>query len=222
MRSHYAITAAIRYYGQLPTDVRVENGQIVCSPPPKLLAALGVMTIPEPGMRWTRIRHNKPFSFSVWKEPPHVVFANLQIDRRDLGPVVKFTREYGQVVGTQDGGVYRVHLRAVAEFQSLVRRAWQGDADDLQTILRSSDVRFSIGPKEKELSIGTLPSLIAAFTLQDCSQAKLGECANPECPAPFFLKVRRGQNFCSHRCAVLINVRRFREREKHLTKRRKS
>lgn len=38
-------------------------------------------------------------------------------------------------------------------------------------------------------------------------------CANPDCPHPYFLQKRKGQIYCSHPCAVLINVRRFRERE---------
>ena len=92
---------------------------------------------------------------------------------------------------------------------------------NLQFDLRGSgEMRFSVGPKENELSIGSLRTLIEIFALQDCAAEKLGVCANPDCPARFFLKVRRGQNFCSHRCAVLINVRRFREREKRQTKRR--
>ena len=150
----------------------------------------------------------------------HVVLANLQIDPQDLGPLVKFTREYGHLIGREGGDVYRVSLGEVVDFQNWVRRAWQGDAHFLQKDLEIAEVRFSIGPKQNEVSIGTLRTLIAAFTLQHCSAGKLGVCANPECPAPFFLKVRRGQNFCTHRCAVLINVRRFREREKHHSKRR--
>ena len=40
-------------------------------------------------------------------------------------------------------------------------------------------------------------------------------CANQAygCPSPYFLESRKGQTFCCHRCAVQMNVRRFRERE---------
>lgn len=37
-------------------------------------------------------------------------------------------------------------------------------------------------------------------------------CENPDCPTPYFLEARKGQKYCSHKCAVLINVRRFRAR----------
>ena len=223
MRSHYDVCAAIRYYGQLPNSVRIESGQVICPPPPKLVAGLGIGSFPiaeVPG--FVTLGDIKPFPLSGWKEPPHVALANLRADLTDSGPVRKFTKEYGYLAGIESAGSWRVDLVGLVDFQNQVRDAWRGNAYALQLGLRgASDVFFSVGPKQNELSIGSLRTLIEVVTLQDCAGERLGLCANTDCPAPFFLKVRKGQNFCSHRCAVLINVRRFREREKKVHARRR-
>lgn len=41
---------------------------------------------------------------------------------------------------------------------------------------------------------------------------KIKICENPDCPSPQFAQQRRGQKYCTHKCAVLMNVRRFRAR----------
>jgi PAS domain-containing protein len=53
-------------------------------------------------------------------------------------------------------------------------------------------------------------SVFRSLFLRDCGAKKTRVCVNPDCPAPYFLQTRKGQKFCTHRCAVLVNVRRFR------------
>jgi hypothetical protein len=47
----------------------------------------------------------------------------------------------------------------------------------------------------------------------DFNEGRTAVCRNRECPAPYFLRSRKDKQFCSHACAVAVNVRRFRERE---------
>jgi len=214
MRSHYALRATIRYYGIIPGDVRCEGGEVSGSVP---LIRSG------PGMQSSS---EHPFEFSRWKEPPHVFFANLNLD--DSAAVRKFTRQYGYLYWRKSGSSAAgnravVDMVGMSNLQENVRDAWRGfehGTDALAIDLDLAELHLSIGAKGNELRIESLRTLLVLLLLQDCAAEKMEVCSNPDCPAPYFLKVRKGQNFCSRRCAVLINVRRFREREKRHNKRR--
>jgi len=65
-----------------------------------------------------------------------------------------------------------------------------------------------------EIVVKDLGKLIGMMFAQDLWEGRLRKCENPECrEVPYFQAVRKGQKFCSHRCAVLINVRHYRERQ---------
>ena|SRR5215469_12636544 len=204
MKSYYELNAAIRYYGLIPKDVRIENNHITGSLP------------------YLRVWHavqsasERPFAFSRWKEPPHVVFANLRLDTGDLGPALKFTRDYGYISGRVHGDRYRVDLSELKVRQQLVHDAWgPGGEIDLAVDLMIPNRRLSlhIGAKESEIAVDSLWTLIEILVLRDLAAENTNLCANPDCPAPYFLTTRKGQKFCTHKCAVLINVRRFRQRK---------
>jgi hypothetical protein len=202
VKYYYALWAAIRYYGLIPKDVRVETDHIAGSLP-YIIVLLGVQYASE-----------RPFDFSRWKEPPHVVFANLDLNSGDLGPALKFTRQYGYISGRVIGDRYRVDLAELKDRQELVRDAWVGlGGTDLEVDLMvpNPHLRVSIGARESEIAVDSLWTLIQILVLRDSAAEKTDKCANPDCPAPYFLRTRKGQKFCSHKCAVLINVRRFRE-----------
>lgn len=139
----------------------------------------------------------------------------------------KFRRSYATIASAQhyafeslgaktDGVAVRAcTLRMMAEKQKLIREAWAGEKtaiEELENAL-SAEVSLSIGAKEIEIRMSNLWALTRLLFLRDFATKKIRVCANHDCPAPYFLESRRGQKFCSHACAVLINVRRFRERE---------
>jgi hypothetical protein len=203
MNSYYALEAAIRYYGLIPKDVRVENNHITGSLP-YISVGFGVQNASE-----------RPFEFSRWKEPPHVVFANLRLETEDFGPARKFTRDYGYISGRVHGDRYWVDLQELKRRQESVRNAWLGFGDEtdlaLDLMLPNRHLSLSIGPKKSEIAVDNLWTLIQILLLRDIAAQNTEICANPDCPAPYFLMTRKGQKFCTHKCAVLINVRRFRE-----------
>lgn len=149
-----------------------------------------------------------PFGLRRWKEPPHVALANL---RPETAALLAFTRRYGVVsrhtlsgfISASDTGRFGEHLR----------QAWRGDEKVLSQIGVDLSARLRVGPTGLEIVVDNLWTLIRLMFLRDWVAGRAKVCTSPDCPAPYFLAVRKGQKFCSQRCAVLINVRRFRERE---------
>ena len=64
-----------------------------------------------------------------------------------------------------------------------------------------------------EIAVLELWNLVRFLFLRDYAAGKTRVCANKDCSSPHFLERREGQKYCTHKCAVLMNVRRFRERE---------
>ena len=64
-----------------------------------------------------------------------------------------------------------------------------------------------------DIAVVDLWNLTRLLFLRDYSAGRTRVCSNPDCSSPYFLQQRRGQKYCTHKCAVLMNVRRFRERE---------
>jgi hypothetical protein len=146
----------------------------------------------------------RPEHFVMGKEPPHVALANLLLDDKALAA---FTRRYGLVFVDP------------AQLQDLLRKAWRGDKEALEYLTQKNH-RASVCIRPDGVSIiaddaGTCACLLF---LHDCLNGKTAICASPDCPAPYFLRARKGQKFCSHRCATLISVRRLRERQKKAMK----
>jgi hypothetical protein len=175
MRSHYAVTSEIRYYG------------------------LG----------------EKGFDFSRWKDAPHVALANL---RDDPKAVLRFTRTYG-ALGQYENvlGPHKRKTDPVQEalhYRDFLRRAWEGDTFTFFALPASHGATLcAMQAGGFIIATSTLWPLIQVMFIQDWQQKRIKKCGNPDCPAPYFCAVRKGQKFCSQRCAVLINVRHFRERE---------
>jgi hypothetical protein len=152
--------------------------------------------------------------------------------------VSAFTKIYGQLFR---GGELALDRDAalIEECQDVLRKAWAKDPDALGRLVEGEPER----PTGRKISFGSsnLPAYhsseqfhllitpagleieaddIWSFTrlafLRDYNLEKTQICANPQCKTPYFLQSKRGQIYCSHRCAVAANVRRFREeRDKH-------
>lgn len=195
MRSQYAIRGAIRYYKRLPESVKVEHGRVY--------VADRVYAIEEEA-------RPDQFDFRRWKEPPHLALANLRTE--DVAAVMGFTRRYG--VLTLHRGSFLPS--DIGQFQNYLRQAWRGDGTALEQMWVDLTARFRVEPACLAIEVGDLWTLTRILFLHDWVDGRARVCAEsnePECPTPYFLAVRKGQKFCSDKCAWRANVRRFRERQ---------
>jgi|SRR5271168_1306016 len=164
-----------------------------------------------------------------WKHPPHEYLAGMELTDWNVERVRAFTLEYGPLAPRHrpgeipTGGDFdcfkpgdRVWIDT-AQFvalQKLLWLAWQGDPGALQDVSGdlASALNLRAGAEGLELEVPDLWALIRLLFLQDHAKGKTKVCTNPDCQKLCFLQARKGQIYCSHECAVLINVRRFRDR----------
>ncbi len=206
--SYYDIRAVIRYYGELPQEVKIV-GNKVCGGMDFSTDWTGVVVSPD--------RSLTPFPFERWKTPCHEYFANLPLDLSDPGPAYAFTTHYGFLEGSADlmSGRFEVDVVKLMALQELIRKAWANDAEALREIESVIETELVIRGNEIEIAVGDLWSLMRILFLRDRAEGRAKVCANADCPErPYFLQTRKGQKYCRHECAVLVNVRRFRERAK--------
>jgi len=194
MRSHYAITSKIHYY-KPPCEVDLLPG---------LHPRLRVTPFGTPGQ--------KAFDVSRWKDAPHLALANL---RDEPEAVLRFTRTYGVPRQGQNRWPWKartVPVRDVLDLRDFLQRAWEGDTDNFFAVAFGK-TSLLVQPTWMGLFVDDPWTLVLIMFAQDWAEKRLKKCGNPDCPAPYFCAVRRGQKFCSQKCGVLINVRRFRQRE---------
>ncbi|SRR6266567_130098 len=228
MKAYYAFTGTVRYYALLPNSVETVKDGVHTH----LRGRLG----PELA------------NPSQWKEPPHVVLANLpgapdptggmpQGSKEALARFVEwasgrgarviqaFIKRYGPLLGNRYEGAagrspeFHQEVYAFNRFRETLQGAWAGEAAAIKTIrglrlYRPQPVLLTVDENGLVVQVTTLEHFICLLFLRDYTNGITGVCANPDCPARYFLRERAGQQFCSHKCAVLINVRRFRERQK--------
>jgi|GEM_PF-4357647 len=204
MRSHYALTGTIRYYRTLPTRVELlkvdANAANALADPDDKIAVGEAAPI------------EGPFDFSRWKDPPHVALANL---RDDPVAVLRFTRTYGVLSPHYKGEATSLSVGDVFRLRDFLQRAWQDDGIFLELLNEREPTTAMVWTRRSgmEIVIEDLWTLIRVIFSRDRWDERAKKCASPDCPAPFFIAVRKGHKFCTQRCAVLVNVRRFRERE---------
>jgi hypothetical protein len=176
------------------------------------------------------IRYYNEKAARTWKEPPHYHFVNMLITENSIRG---FARQYGLPYSDWRMGAYQLNKPDLVRMQSLLRRAWRDDIDAIADIEKGDPnapkdkvygplrIDWSVTHKGIVASALDLWSFMRIAFLQDYSDGRTKVCANQDCPAPHFLQKRKGQEFCSHPCAVLINVRRFRDRQKQTKNRRR-
>ena len=213
IKSYYELRADIRYYALLPknmeTTARVTKRGWE--------AALGIQ-----GTLGT-----ERLDALDWKEPPHLVLANLPLNSttEDFKIIESFISKYGPLTGEsrrlppKDGAPqFYVKISDFNNMRDCLRRAWRGDSEATRWIEarienKLGTIRLSAMDKRLEVLVTELEQFIWILFLRDYAAGKARICQSPDCPATYFLQSRKGQTFCSHKCAVLANVRRFRQRE---------
>lgn len=190
MGSHYAITSTIRYY-RLATAVEVLPGR-------------------SPRLRLEPCPNSQaPFDVSRWKDAPHVALANL---RDEPEAVLRFTRTYGVLRDLGRPEARTVLVKQLLQFRDNLRAAWEGSWTDNFFALAITHPALVAQPTGMVIAVNDPWTLVQVLFAQDWAEKRIRKCANPDCVAPYFRAVRKGQKFCSQKCAVLINVRHFRER----------
>lgn len=118
----------------------------------------------------------------------------------------------------------------VLKFRDVLRRAWIGDSCSLNIVELLAQMNAKITATENgriELVIDDTLGAASILFLREFAAGRLGMCANPQCPSPYFVRSRRTQKFCdvpacmvySHR--VSANNYWSRNREKELAKSKK-
>ena len=221
MQSYYALNAQIRYYGTVPGKAWLEKDadSVV-----RMKVSGGTHSV-DP---------------AKWKEPPHVALANLRgavlLDPLAAG---KFTRTYGVLPEfatdpTTDPSLpnigdllahypeawQKISLGRIQSWRWLLRGAWRGSPGQLDQIIKDSPETQLAATRDGVViqKVGDLWTLIWILFLKDRAAGRAKVCANADCPFPYFLRARKGQVFCSHPCAVLVNVRRFRKARRSKSK----
>jgi hypothetical protein len=189
MGSHYAMKGTVRYYGRVPGKVELRGEEVVFKPEDRPVTV---------------------FDFHSWKEPPHLALANLMPDPHAL---YRFVRHYGIVTARLSSGVQYVTVRHTDPFQEYLQKAWKGDQAILEQMVGDLKAYLRVLPSGIDIVVEDLWTLVRLMFLHDWWSGRARKCSNPDCLTPYFLAVRKGQKLCSQTCAVLINVRRFRERE---------
>jgi predicted RNA-binding Zn ribbon-like protein len=119
----------------------------------------------------------------------------------------------------------------VSKFRHMLREAWRGDPFALQIVqqLAQASARIVVAKNgQLELVIDDLLGTASILFLHDFSAGRLGICANPHCPSPFFVRSRRTQKFCdmpvcmaySHRVSANNYWARRKEKEQAKSKKR--
>jgi len=202
VKTYYATQAVIRYYG--------------------------------PGFerRWPDSPHvllaNRQMNHAVLKMFTKV-YGPLYVPRRILAEDLVI-RKSKDPLGTalQLARTFVPDLNRAIEMQKLLRRAWKGDQFaivELEHGLMQNGLRPWFGVTDKVLGLKDAPNdaltlwaddiwtVVRIAFLMDYKLRRAKVCSNPDCQTPYFVESRKGQEFCCHKCAVLINVRRFRERQ---------
>jgi hypothetical protein len=174
----------------------------------------------------------RPADVRHWPDPPHVALANLGFDRKSPkrgfaseAEIAAFTKTYGPL-GTSDEAMaepeepFHITVESFRFHQRMLREAWEkrdpapftdpagfGGPDWLPVDWKVERGRLEIRPANVYAYAGILLT-------RDLAERSAKVCGNPNCDSPYFVAKRRDAKYCSHPCAVAVNVRKFRQRER--------
>jgi hypothetical protein len=100
-------------------------------------------------------------------------------------------------------------MNDLTQAQTTLRMAWRGDRTMFalmeQAIRRGEFLVASPVRRDDLLTTRDLWSFICYILLLDYEQCRTRICGFRDCPTPYFVKQRKDQEYCSHRCAVNDN-----------------
>lgn len=209
MKAYYARSARIRYYGQIPSAVWKAGDEVRAKGIKSYIFGEDALNFWDNALQSAS---SQSIDLSRRKEPAHEALANLS---PDVGSLYAFTKMWGFLTGDVDPltGEVVSRLQQIAPIQKLLRRAWSGDSNAIKAIAKDVKARLDVRAKGIDIAVVDLWNLVRLLFLLDYWEGKTKICANPDCSSRYFLEQRKGQQYCSHKCAVLMNVRRFRQRQ---------
>jgi hypothetical protein len=89
--------------------------------------------------------------------------------------------------------------RVVLKFREVLRKAWSGDSTAVQYVQALAQVGAHLSAAENgqiELIVDDILGMASILFLRDFAARRLGMCANPQCPSPFFVRSRKNQKYC--------------------------
>jgi hypothetical protein len=113
-----------------------------------------------------------------------------------------FLKKYGVFSGLveENAGSFDEDAANFTDAQDALRKAWAGDSGAINEIEWQVKYALEAQPSVRagcvELTTDNLWSLICVLFLLDRAAGKTAVCANPDCPAPYFLRRRKDQKFC--------------------------
>lgn len=143
-------------------------------------------------------------------EMPHVDFANLRLDPPDMKAVAHFRNQCDRWLPKflfpdedREDLDFGEYLEQVLPRQEWLRDAWKSDDPVALEYLRKAgademEARWEFREGRVELTPRYLWNAICVLFLHDHAERRTGVCANPDCPAPFFIKSRRSQTLCGN------------------------
>jgi len=180
--------------------------------------------------------NRRPVNKNEWPDPPHVAIANLgyvtgQVNRFASESEMRgFILRYGipedlnsYPSATNDVMPFEMRVSIFRWHQQQIRLAWEKRDVRLFTdpgnfteflgfeYLAVNWVAHRDGLILQPADCFTFAGLLLA---RDLAEERALICKNPNCPAPYFVANRLGAKYCSHRCAVSVNVRNFRNRSR--------
>lgn len=173
------------------------------------------------------------YGFTPWVEFPHVYLANMKINEDSIRA---FFHLYGspfegfgferplpkKIREAMDRPGWPVSEELVQGAQEILRAAWRHapphpeiTAGPKKGLLSSPpETVLQVTATGVEIHCKDIWSFLRLAFACDAALNKLKICGNPDCETPYFRESRKGQTFCTHKCAVLMNVRKFRQNPK--------
>jgi hypothetical protein len=223
MDAQYAIRGVVRYYGWLPKEAALSKGVIS-----------GILDLSKnvDTTRWSTPPHLALANLPTYRKGSSDM-RPVSDGGLDPKAAEAFIRRYGPVYTDDDvwlddkrfpAGYFKETVDAIHGAQYLLRKAWSGNSEVIGehfsdgTLSESFKVvSFEIlqnyaARRSSEVLLETevLWEYIRYLFLTDYSEKRLSVCEREDCPTPYFVQQRKGQRYCSHDCAVVENVRRFR------------
>jgi hypothetical protein len=232
----YEVKTGISYYGHLPASVTISgDGTVSGILGPEQANTKAWKEPPHVAFANLRVENTKAFESFLWKYGPlggitaehldgvRVIRDGELVDPEKLAASDRQNLEQ-DLERRLDLGVtefvkqeFRLPVRDFAGAQSVLRLAWRRDYLALMAIEQAATGVFTFQPSRSlagTARFGTrdLQRFMSCLFLIDYTEDRIRVCANPTCSTPYFVQRRKDQEYCTHRCAVLVNVRRSRRK----------
>jgi hypothetical protein len=222
VKTLYPVRAVFRFVGRLPKSTQISGRHITGTLGPQIANVHHWQELPHRVFaNLPRFDLVKSCNQALLNEPGRMLrrdaAGRLLPELVDLKAMEQFVKKYGSFRVSDDIDETKDHFGVdAADFtdaQDNLRKAWAGDIgaiDEIEAQVKYAlEARLSVKAGGVELTTDNLRSLICVLFLLDSAAGKTAVCANPECPAPYFLRKRKDQKFCERGQCTVYAQRRY-------------